>query len=65
MFSGECCCVWLMMWILVKDLRTLFVVLLEDWGNAGQYKQWDIPGGSAAILPLLLMICSTHYSVCL
>lgn len=48
----------------MKDLGMFLVVLLKDQGNAGQYKQWDIPGGSSATLPSLPMVC-THYSVCM
>lgn len=50
----------------MKDSGIFSVVLLKDQGNAGQYKQWDVPGGStAALLPSFPMVCSTHYSVCM
>lgn len=50
LLPGERCCVCLM--TLLKDFGTLPVVLLKDLDDADQYKQWDIPGGSDA-----LMVC--------
>ena len=44
------CCVWLLPWTLIKDLGMYLVVLLKDHGNASQYRDWDIPGGSRATL---------------
>lgn len=50
----------------MKDLGMILVVLLKDQGNAGQYKQWGVPDGSAeALLPSFPMTCCTHYSVCM
>lgn len=49
----------------MKDLGMFLVVLLKDQGNVGQYKQWDIRGGSSATLPSLPMVGSTHFHVCM
>lgn len=63
MFSGECCCVWLTS--LMEDLGMFLLVLLRDQGNAGQYKQWNIPGGlTANLFHTFPLICSTFYFLC-